>query len=60
MGEIKNGGGDWIWTSDLWVMSPTSCRTALPRDSAVYAIIMPIVNLFIPLGDIYKITLMLK
>ena len=26
------GCGDWIWTSDLWVMSPTSYRAALLRD----------------------------
>lgn len=25
------GGGGWIRTSDLWVMSPTSYQTALPR-----------------------------
>ena len=28
----KNGCGDRIWTCDLWVMSPTSYRTAPPRD----------------------------
>ena len=26
------GCGSWIWTNDLWVMSPTSYRTALSRD----------------------------
>ena len=26
------GCGRWIWTNDLWVMSPTSYRTALSRD----------------------------
>ena len=26
------GSGGWIRTSDLWVMSPTSYRAALPRD----------------------------
>ena len=28
----KLGCGDRIWTCDLWVMSPTSYRTAPPRD----------------------------
>ena len=27
-----NGCGGRIWTNDLWVMSPTSYQTALPRD----------------------------
>ena len=30
--ETKYGCGKRIWTSDLWVMSPTSYRTALSRD----------------------------
>ena len=30
--NYKNGCGKRIWTSDLWVMSPTSYRTALSRD----------------------------
>lgn len=25
--------GRWIWTIDLWVMSPTSCQTAPSRDN---------------------------
>ena len=29
---IKNCGR-WIWTIDLWVMSPTSCQTAPSRDN---------------------------
>ena len=30
--SIKNCGR-WIWTIDLWVMSPTSCQTAPSRDN---------------------------
>ena len=29
----RPGCGDWIWTNDLWVMSPTSYQTALLRDN---------------------------
>ena len=37
---IKSGCGEWIWTTDLQVMSLTSYRTALPRDkvSVLYTI----------------------
>ena len=28
----NHGCGRWIWTNDLWVMSPTSYQTALSRD----------------------------
>ena len=28
----QNGCGRWIWTNDLWVMSPTSYQTAPSRD----------------------------
>ena len=28
----QNGCGRWIWTNDLWVMSPTSYQAALSRD----------------------------
>ena len=30
--RLKNCGR-WIWTIDLWVMSPTSCQTAPSRDN---------------------------
>ena len=30
-----NGCGRWIWTNDLWVMSPTSYQAALFRDISI-------------------------